>query len=110
MSNIISINDFTNALNHASGTLSAVFDRYSFCFSSDDFTCYSDSSTITIVNDAFARFPLPSLSLDVDTVKSIEQMTCIDGATEFEIMLDVGTITLDVKQEGQANHVEAKTA
>ena len=110
MNNIISFNDFVRMMNNASDTLSAVFPDYSFCFSSDDFTCYRDDHAITIINDSYSRFPLPSFSIAIDTIKSIEQMSCTDGAIEFEIALDTGTITLDVKQEGQANHVEEKTA
>ncbi len=110
MSHIICFDDFVHALNHASGTLSAVFSDYSFCFSSDSFTCYSDDHAITIVNDTYDRFPLPSLSINLDTIKSIEQMTCTDGSTEYEIMLTAGTITLDVKQEAQTNDVKEKTA
>ena len=110
MSHIICFADFVRTLNHTSGTLSAVFPDYSFCFSSDSFTCYSDDHAITIVNDTFSRFPLPSLSIDLDTIKSIEQMACTDGATEYEITLTAGTITLDVKQEAQTNDVEKKTA
>lgn len=110
MSNIISFNDFVRLMNNASGTLSAVFTNFSFCFSSDYFTCYSDERSITIINDSFSRFPLPSFSIAIDTIKSIEQMSCTDGSTEFEIVLDTGTITLDVKQEGQTNDVKEKTA
>lgn len=109
MNHIISFEQFVRALNHTSGTLSAVFTDYSFCFSSDSFTCYSDDHAITIVNDTYDRFPLPSLSIDLDTIKSIEQMACTDGATEYEITLAAGTITLDVKQEAQTN-AEKKTA
>lgn len=110
MNNIISFNDFVRTINHANGTLSAVFTNFSFCFSSDNFTCYRDDHAITIVNDTYDRFPLPSFSIAIDTIKSIEQMSCTDGATEFEITIDVGTITLDVKQEAQTNDVEKKTA
>lgn len=110
MSHIICFDEFVRSMNHASGTLSAVFQDYSFCFSSDSFTCYSDERSITIVNDTFSRFPLPSLSISLDTIKSIEQMACTDGATEYEITLANGTITLDVKQEAQTNDVKGKTA
>ena len=110
MNHIISFEQFVRALNHTSGTLSAVFTDYSFCFSSDSFTCYSDDNAITIVNDTYDRFPLPSMSISLDTIKSIEQMTCTDGATEYEITLAAGTITLDIKQEAQTNDVKEKIA
>lgn len=110
MNHIISFEQFVHALNHTSGTLSAVFPDYSFCFSSDSFTCYSDDHAITIVDDTYSRFPLPSLSINLDTIKNIEQMACTDGATEYEITLVIGTITLDVKQEAQTNDVKGKTA
>lgn len=110
MSTLISFTNFVNAINNASGTLSAIFPAYSFCFSSDSFTCYSDDKSIAIINDTCNRFPLPGFSIELDTIKKIERMQCRDGSTEYEVTLDNGTITLDVNiTEGQT-HVGQKTA
>lgn len=107
---LVSYTDFINAINNASGTLSAIFPTCSFCFSSDSFTCYNGTHSIAIINDTFDLFPLPGLSIDLDTIKKIEQMQCNDGSTEYEIMLDSGTITLDINTAEGQNHVEQKTA
>lgn len=110
MSTLVSFTDFVNAINNTSGTFSAIFPVCTFCFSSDSFTCYSDEHNLTIVNDTFSRFPLPGFSIELDTIKKIEQMQCNDGSTEYEVTLDNGTITLDINtMEGQS-HVEQKTA
>lgn len=110
MSMLVSFTDFVNAINNASGTLSAIFPAYSFCFSSDSFTCYSDNKSISIVNDAFSRFPLPGFSIELDTIKKIEQMQCNDGSTEYEITLDGGAITLDINNQEGVNNARQETA
>lgn len=110
MGALVSYTDFINAINNASGTLSTIFPTCSFCFSSDSFTCYNGTHSIAIINDTFDLFPLPGLSIDLDTIKKIEQMQCNDGSTEYEIMLDSGTITLDINTAEGQNHVEQKTA
>ena len=110
MSNVISFSDFISAINNAHGTLSAIFPTYTFCFSSDAFTCYRDDSNISIVDDTFKRFPLPCLSIDCNAIKQIEQMTCNDGSTEYEVTLDSGTITLDINTTEDKSHAKHKTA
>lgn len=110
MSTLVSFTDFVNAINNTSGTLSAIFPTYSFCFSSDSFTCYSDDNSISIINDTFSRFPLPGFSIELDTIKKIERMQCSDGSSEYEVVLDSGAITLDINTAEGQNHVEQKTA
>ena len=110
MSTLVSFTDFVNAINNTSGTLSAIFPSFSFCFSSDSFTCYSDDNSISIINDTFRRFPLPGFSIEFDTIKKIERMQCNDGSIEYEITLDSGTITLDVNNQEGVNNAGQKTA
>lgn len=110
MGALVSYTDFINAINNASGTLSAIFPTCSFCFSSDSFTCYSDDNSISIINDTFSRFPLPGFSIELDTIKKIERMQCNDDSTEYEVTLDNGIITLDINTTEGQSHVEQKTA
>lgn len=110
MGALVSYTDFINAINNASGTLSAIFPTCSFCFSSDSFTCYSDDNSISIINDTFSRFPLPGFSIELDTIKKIERMQCSDGSSEYEVVLDSGTITLDVNNQEGVNNAGQKTA
>ena len=110
MSTLVSFTDFVNTINNTSGTLSAIFPAYSFCFSSDLFTCYSNDNSISIINDTFSRFPLPGFSIELDTIKKIERMQCSDGSSEYEVVLDSGTITLDVNNQEGVNNAGQKTA
>ena len=57
-----------------------------------------------------AVYSAPHYSFPVESIMRVERMACRDGSTEFEVTLQGGVLTMDVKAMEEVEDAEAKIA
>lgn len=110
MSNRISIEEFIKAIHHVSGVVSLVSQECCVSSGSNNMTCYCEDAALHIIGKDTAAYSAPHYSFPVESIMRVERMACRDGSTEFEVTLQGGVLTMDVKAVEEVEDAEAKIA
>lgn len=110
MNNRISIEEFMKAIHHVSGVISLVSQECCVSLGANDMTCYCEDAALHIIGKDTAAYSAPHYSFPVESIMRVERMACRDGSTEFEITMQGGVLTMDVKAAEEVEDAEAKIA